>query len=149
MPNGNPKIVGNPWSEYAFGTPDHDRIDGRAGNDTINGFSGNDTITGGSGSDLFVMDRTYDVWGGGQDVITDYSVSAAGHDGLRFTGWGSMTLGYGTFESGESYTTDLGYTMTITGTSAGGTLIEWNTGDSVELRGVTPDQIHENWIVCV
>jgi Ca2+-binding RTX toxin-like protein len=146
--NGNPKIVGGVWGEYVFGTTDSDMIDGRGGADTINGYCGNDTLTGGSGADLFCMDRTYQFWGGGHDLITDFNTSANGHDSLSFSGWGAFaTAPSGHLQAGEVLTTVDGYTLTVSATQAGGTLLQWSTGDSFELRGVSPASVDASWIV--
>jgi len=144
----NPKIIGGAGNEYVYGTPDNDRIDGRGGNDTISGFCGNDTITGGNGADAFVMDRMYQNWCGGQDVVTDFSIKPADHDTIQFNGWGSFVAApTGALYVGETFTTDLGHTLTVCLGSNGGTLLLWDTGDSFDLRGVAAGGIDAGWIV--
>jgi len=150
MPGGasNPKIVGSANNEFIYGTPDSDRIDGRGGDDIINGYCGNDTLTGGSGADTFVMDRTYQGWSGGQDVITDFSAAAGGHDKLQFNGWGGFTAARsGALFVGETFQTDQGHVLTVRLDANGGTLLVWDTGDSFDLRGVTPSSLDAGWFV--
>jgi Ca2+-binding RTX toxin-like protein len=57
------------------------------GNDTLDGGAGQDTFTGGTGADLFVF-HANEAQG---DMIADFT--GAGHDLLRFTGYGTATDG--------------------------------------------------------
>ncbi|HEY0647448.1 hypothetical protein [Phenylobacterium sp.] len=144
----NPKIVGGAWNEWIYGTPDNDKIDGRGGNDTINGFCGNDVLTGGSGSDTFVLDRTYQDVCGGQDVVTDFSVKPTAHDNIQFNGWGAFVdAPTGTLDVGDTFTTDLGHTLTVGVGANGGTCLMWDTGDCFDLRGVTAGTLDAGWII--
>jgi beta-glucanase (GH16 family) len=67
------------WLDYTLpanvenivvGAPYAVKITGNAGANILAGNTGNDTLTGGAGKDLFVMAQ-----GGGQDVITDFSIA--------------------------------------------------------------------------
>jgi hemolysin type calcium-binding protein len=143
----NPKIVGGAWSEYVYGTPDSDRIDARGGDDTITGHCGNDTITGGAGSDTFVMDRLYQDWCGGQDMVTDFAIKPSAHDSIQFNGWGTFVAEpTGSLYYGETFTTDLGHTLTVALGTNGGTCLMWDTGDCFDLRAVAPGGIDASWI---
>lgn len=64
---GNDKIWGGAGDDLIFGDEGNDFLNGGAGNDTLwSSYSGNQTLTGGAGNDVFV-------YGGGKDVITDYT----------------------------------------------------------------------------
>lgn len=84
--SGDDTIFGNGGQDYLFGLDGNDMLDGGSGNDMLYGGSGddalyggrgNDTIAGGGGNDFMVGSEgadTFDVYGGGQDVIKDFSI---------------------------------------------------------------------------
>jgi hypothetical protein len=63
-----------------------DILDGSDGDDLIVGGLGSDTLTGGGGADTFGLSAADTVFGGGDDVITDFQVSGA--DVIALIGYG-------------------------------------------------------------
>lgn len=73
----NDTIAGFSTPDLIQGRGGADNIQGNDGNDTISGGAGSDTLAGGAGNDIFRFDALSDSpTGSGQDVITDFSVSA-------------------------------------------------------------------------
>jgi serralysin len=133
-------ITGNGQDNRLMGTDGANYIDGRSGNDYLHGCGGNDTLTGGSGFDQFALKS-----GGGQDVITDWQ---AGED-IFFT-FGYVLNNPGdpvhdgsphALSAGETFTTSQGHVLTVGVDARGDTTLTWDTGDSLTLTGVSPDEI--------
>ncbi len=74
---GNDRVYGGAGNDTIFGGSGNDLLQGNEGDDVLDGGTGKDTVTGGSGADTFVF-----IWGGKEDVITDFE---PGIDTLDFT----------------------------------------------------------------
>jgi Ca2+-binding RTX toxin-like protein len=111
------RISGNGGANVLKGFGGNDIIDGGGGNDVIWGGTGNDVLTGGSGSDRFVFER-----GGGKDVVTDFGAGGT-NDIIDISAF-----------------LKAGIRPTITDTGAD-TLISFNTGDSIRLLGIHPQEL--------
>lgn len=105
---------------------------GNSGNDTILGGTGNDTIRGGSGDDLLTGGKGADVFtfheSSGVDVITDFDVAA---DILRIES--SLVGG---ITDAEQVVDQLSEVNTN-----GNAVLAFSTEDTVELAGVSADQL--------
>jgi Ca2+-binding RTX toxin-like protein len=99
---GNDAMAGNDGNDILYGYAGNDTMDGGAGSDSLYGGVGNDTLTGGAGDDFLYGEDGNDTLGGGagsdtldggngsdtylfgrgdgQDVITQYDVSAGRQD---------------------------------------------------------------------
>ena len=116
---GNEKaniITGNGGANVLKGFGGNDVIDGGGGNDVIWGGNGNDVLTGGSGADRFVFERA-----GGRDVVADFGVGGA--DVIDISAF-----------------LKAGIRPTISYTGAD-TMISFNTGDSIRLLGIQPQEL--------
>ncbi|BCH07959.1 hypothetical protein MesoLj131c_22170 [Mesorhizobium sp. 131-3-5] len=71
-------IVGTIGDDTIAGTSGNDVLNGANGSDHLTGGGGNDTLTGGFGADTFVFGNGF-----GHDVITDFTISSAGHDVIQ------------------------------------------------------------------
>jgi len=134
-----------------LGVNGDDVITGTNSNDYLNGGAGNDTLTGNGGWDAFGMSS-----GGGHDLITDFTVdktNSAYHDQVVFDGWGNFTdaiwsghLPAITLATGMQFATDTGHVLTVTTAANGDLVLQWETGDSIEFAGVTPDHFRADFI---
>ncbi|MGL3111430.1 Ig-like domain-containing protein [Bradyrhizobium sp. BR 1432] len=107
---------GSSFADVILGDANANTLDGRDGNDRIDGRGGADTLTGGNGSDTFVYAD-----GGGADTITDFDRSQG--DTIDLTGLsGIFTLA------------DVQSKSTV---SAGNTIINFGSGNTLTLIGVT------------
>ena len=68
-------IYGGNGDDTIYGKGGIDNLFGDAGNDYIDGGTGDDVLTGGTGADAFVFGAIF-----GNDTITDFVASGAGHD---------------------------------------------------------------------
>ena len=73
-------LVGGRGDDLLIGSSGNDLIFGGRGDDILSGGQGSDVLTGGKGSDTFVFGG--DSLDGKVDVITDFSIAAAGGDVL-------------------------------------------------------------------
>jgi len=119
-------------------TQGDDVLVGGANTDFINGNGGNDTMTGGGSADVFWVSYT----AAGKDVVTDFTVSGQRHDMLVFDGFGSFgsSMSGVQFADGMSFTTDTGHVLTVVDSGAD-TVLVWDTGDSITLQNVEPEQM--------
>ncbi|MEZ2144665.1 Ig-like domain-containing protein [Bradyrhizobium sp. DN5] len=109
-------VRGSSFADIILGDANANTLDGRDGNDRIDGRGGADTLTGGNGSDIFVYAD-----GGGTDTITDFDRSQG--DTIDLTGLsGIFTLA------------DVQSKSTV---SAGNTIINFGSGNTLTLIGVT------------
>lgn len=117
--SGDDVITGQFVSDRLAGGEGNDTVNGLAGDDVINGDSGNDTLTGGLGNDLIFGGTGDDVFlfdaGDGNDLISE-------------------TLGNDTINFGSLSSADAQFSAT-----PGGILIEFTSGDSVEISVSTLD----------
>ncbi|RXG85150.1 hypothetical protein EAS61_36810, partial [Bradyrhizobium zhanjiangense] len=109
-------VRGSSFADVILGDANANTLDGRDGNDRIDGRGGADTLTGGNGSDTFVYAD-----GGGADTITDFDRSQG--DTIDLTG----LSGIFTFADVQSKST----------LSAGNTIINFGSGNTLTLIGVT------------
>ncbi len=109
-------VRGSSFADVILGDANANTLDGRDGNDRIDGRGGADTLTGGNGSDTFVYAD-----GGGADTITDFDRSQG--DTIDLTG----LSGIFTFADVQSKST----------LSAGNTIINFGSGNTLTLMGVT------------
>ena len=109
-------VRGSSFADVILGDDNANTLDGRDGNDRIDGRGGADTLTGGNGSDTFVYAD-----GGGADTITDFDRSQG--DTIDLTG----LSGIFTFADVQSKST----------LSAGNTIINFGSGNTLTLIGVT------------
>lgn len=96
------------------GTPDADRLIGRAGNDVFDGLAGNDRYTGNGGSDVFRFGA------GDLDRVEDFEV---GLDLLDVSGWGTQNLDQ----------------LSVTGSGGRVVVRDLNTGDFAVVNDTTGD----------
>ncbi|WP_164934398.1 Ig-like domain-containing protein [Bradyrhizobium zhanjiangense] len=109
-------VRGSSFADVILGDANANTLDGRDGNDRIDGRGGADTLTGGNGSDTFVYAD-----GGGADTITDFDRSQG--DTIDLTG----LSGIFTLADVQSKST----------ASAGNTIINFGSGNTLTLIGVT------------
>lgn len=104
----------------------NDRLTGSAGNDTLEGGEGRDTIEGGRGNDLISGNGDYYSWNAPGDGDADTLVFHAGfgHDTVLGYDAGQDIL---QFDRGMNYSVSEG---------ARGTLLTFNTGDTIMLANV-------------
>ena len=76
---GNDVLHGGGGQDTLVGGDGDDRLNGEAGDDVLHGGAGNDLLNGGAGSDTYLFNI-----GDGQDVISNYDVSAGRVDVLQF-----------------------------------------------------------------
>ena len=117
--------VGGSGPITLFGSAD-DGLGAAAGNDTLIGGKGNDTLYGGRGDDVMTGNQNDDRFiietNSGHDRITDFG----GTDKIVFSGI-----------AGVDDFSDL--TLTKVGSN---TVITWGTGDSLQVDGYKPNQLH-------
>lgn len=117
---GNDTLYGGSGNDGLYGGSGNDRLYGDAGNDYLMGSPGSDTLTGGSGADSFVMRR-----GDGHDVITD------------FNGW-----------QGDRIQVSGGMGWSFAG-AADGVHVNFTSGDTMVLSGLTIDHMVSDWVFAV
>lgn len=140
-----------------LGSTGVDALTGTKSDDYLNGGPGDDTLTGGKGLDAYGLSL-----GGAHDLVTDFFEAFNKHSGwthetVVFDGFGNWTPAeLGPFNQlwpqwlhdGEQFTTDLGHTLTVHDGGTG-TVLAWDTGDSLTLQGVAPDQINASWLFSI
>ncbi|WP_333714656.1 calcium-binding protein [Yoonia sp.] len=148
----DPMIAGSPTGNLLIGTPGADLIVGKDGNDTIHAGAGDDLVFGGNGNDRLLggdgADRLLggagDDWldgGAGDDILTggpgaDTFVFNAGHDRIEdFTLGEDRIILDARLWTGLTSAEDL--LMLYATTDAYGTIIGFDTGDSLWIGGVT------------
>ncbi len=124
-----------------------DVIDGGEGSDTVFGGDGADTITGGTGNDeLHLGDGDGDADtivladGSGNDTVHDFAAPTDNGDGT-YTGYDQFDVTSLTDADGNPVNA---WDVTVTDTNGDGTgdaILTFPNGESVTLRGVTPDQV--------
>lgn len=109
----------------------NDIIDGGAGNDTIFGQEGDDRITGGIGDDLLSGGIGDDLFvladGSGNDIITDFEI-------------GSDLLDVSLLNDADGNPVNTG-DVTVTSDGEGGSILTFENGEQVILRGIDPDDL--------
>ena len=118
---GVSRVRGSSFADVLLGDGNNNVLEGQNGGDVLDGRGGNDTLTGGSGPDTFVY-----ATGGGADTITDFNHADA--DNIDLTGVAGV---YG-----------LSDVLAAASLSSGtDTLIDFGNGDTLLLKGVTPDTL--------
>jgi Ca2+-binding RTX toxin-like protein len=86
--NGHDVLKGGQGEDTLNGGNGADLLQGGAGNDTLNGGTGNDTLEGGEGDDTLIGGVGADTFvfkpGFGNDTITSFQLTGAGHDFIDF-----------------------------------------------------------------
>lgn len=101
--DGNDLVRGNAGDDSLWGGLGSDTLEGGDGNDWLRGGEGADTLKGGSGADAFVFVASE---GFGSDRIDDFS--AAAHDQVLFTGFGSALDSFSDLDSNGNGVLDAG-----------------------------------------
>ena len=113
---GDDKLWGDAGSDRLYGGAGDDYLSGGSGSDRLVGGAGDDTLIGGSGYDTFV----YDVQGGDQDVIKDFS----GQDRITL----AIPPGYNLSN------------MKVEQVGAS-TELDFGNGNTLTIQGQTPEQL--------
>ncbi len=116
-------LDGTAGDDVLNGDQNDDMLVGGAGNDTLDGGTDNDTVTGGAGNDTFIMKP-----GMNQDVITDFAALGAG--GADADLIDVSALGIVDFAS-----------LSMADNGLGEAVIDFGTGDSVTLAGVSTSSL--------
>jgi hypothetical protein len=133
-------IVGTSKNDVLRGTSKADRIDGRAGNDRLFGLAGNDVLVGGPGSDTLVGGAGSDALrcGPGRDrALADPSDRVAA-DCERVSGLPpppSLSIGDASAAEGDSGTTSLSFSVTLSGPSKKTVSVAFATADGSAAAG--------------
>ncbi|WP_280638029.1 Hint domain-containing protein [Shimia sp. R9_2] len=131
---GNDKITGDSNDNVLHGGGNlgqgNDVLSGGAGKDTLIGGQGNDTLSGGAGDDTFALTDL-----GEHDVVTDFDMSD--DDGDGFTNDQLDVSLLTNANSDPVKTTD----VVVGDDGNGNALLTFPNGETVLLRGVTPDQL--------
>ena len=110
-------IIGSAFNDILIGDNNANYINGGAGNDFIVGYGGNDYLVGGAGNDLFA----YTAAGFGHDEVADF------------------TIGQDHFYIATSLVANF---SALTLTASGANTIITIGGDSIQIDGLTPAQLH-------
>lgn len=125
-----PEPEPEPQGFLSRGTRKTDGMEGGAGDDTIYGLGGSDSLEGNAGDDLLIGgagdDRFFFAPGFGHDTIQGFD-----------TGWRNDRL---------VFSDELGDDFDVTRTKAG-LLIEFETGDSILLKGVKSGFGEDDWFI--
>ena len=117
-------IIGSAFNDILIGDNNANYINGGAGNDFIVGYGGNDYLVGGAGNDLFA----YTAAGFGHDEVADF------------------TIGQDHFYIATSLVANF---SALTLTASGANTIITIGGDSIQIDGLTPAQLHaSDFIFC-
>lgn len=125
---GNNTMSGTAGADMIHGLDGNDTISGNAGDDTLVGGNGNDTVNGGDGNDTFLV---------GASAGTDIYNGGAGTDQIQASANNvviTLASGFGAANSIETISSG-GFTgVTVTGGSAGGSLLNFS---ATTLSGIT------------
>jgi Ca2+-binding RTX toxin-like protein len=116
---GEDTLLGGLGADMLFGGRDEDWLLGGAGDDILDGGLGRDVLTGGTGADRFDLR-----WGGGRDLVTDFSFAEGDRIGLA---------------AGTAYTVTTG--------AGGFAAVSIGNGDWFSLQGVQASQVTADWFV--
>jgi Ca2+-binding RTX toxin-like protein len=116
---------GNLADNTLVGNAGANTLNGGEGKDILNGGAGSDILTGGTGADTFIFRH-----GSGADTITDIQVSGKDHDILDLSGFKALHS-----------VADLESHITLSGFD---TVIDLGNGDTLTLKDVLPQDIHDH-----
>ena len=119
-------------NDVLSGDAGNDTILGQGGDDRISGGAGDDSLTGGAGDDTFALED-----GSGADVITDFDANDDDGDGFYNDQFDVSFL-----NDAEGNPVDA-WDVVVTDDGSGNALLTFPNGETVLLRGVSPDQIDE------
>ena len=116
---------GTDRDDVLTGDKGDDHLKGYGGNDTLAGNGGNDTLTGGAGADTFRIEE-----GGQHDVIEDFAPKEGDQIALSIPG----LKGFDQLDGRM-------------GEMDGGTIIKFDDGSTVFIKGVTPGELSKESFV--
>ncbi len=118
---------GNGGGDSLYGGAGKDSLSGGEGNDTLQGGAGDDDLTGGAGFDRFVFESR-----SGHDVIHDFDMSDADHDGLTGDRLDVSDLGNGFGQPVRAFD------VTITDDGLGNAVLHFPGGEQITIIGLSP-----------
>ena len=116
-------LIGSGFSDTLQGDTGDNTILGAAGDDRIDGLAGADSLSGGAGDDTFVYNETVD----GADTIDGFQAGAGSDDVIELIG---VTLA------------TAADAIALAAPSGGDTIIDFGSGNSITLIGVSPGDLH-------
>lgn len=116
------QLWGGAGNDTLLGSFGNDMLDGGSGDDVLSGGDGADTLTGGMGADRFIFN--YGPTAPATDTLTDFNA-----------------------DEGDRLVLLSGLSWSVASSTAGFALITLGDGAQIELLGVAPEAVVEDWFI--